>query len=152
MKKQFAYFITTLILVLFIVSSCGKDDDPIVVKTKTQLLTQSSWKFKSAFVGTTDYSGFLQTCQKDNILTFSSNGSGNIDEGLTKCNGADPQNTLFTWNFQTNETILFISTPLFTNGSSTFDLISVSETELVVSQFFNPPAGPSPTVVLTFNH
>lgn len=140
-----------IILALF-VSSCGKDENPPAPKTKTELLTQNSWKFKSAFVGTTDYSGSLQACQKNNILTFSTNGNGTVDEGATKCNSSDPQTTNFTWNFQTNETILFISTPLFTNGNTSFDLVSISETELVVSQGFTVPVGPSPTVVLTFIH
>jgi hypothetical protein len=153
MKKHLTYLVSTFVLVSFFFASCDKDDNTTTTpKTKTELLTQSNWKFKSAFVGTTDYSSGLQACQKDNILTFSANGNGNLDEGAAKCNMGDPQNNPFTWNFQTSETELFISTILFTGGSKTFTLVSLTETELVVSQPFTPPVGPTQVVVVTFNH
>jgi hypothetical protein len=152
MKKHLTFFTTILVIITFFFTSCGKDDNPAATKTKTQLITQGNWKFKSAFAGTTDYSGFLQACQKDNIITFAAAGTGTADEGATKCNAGDQQTVPFTWSFQTNETILFISNPLFTGGSGTFDLVSLSETELVVSQIFTPPVGPSQTIVITFIH
>jgi len=132
--------------------SCGKDDDTPAPKTKTQLLTQATWKFKSATVGGTDYSSSLQACQRDNIYTFVANGTGTADEGATKCNAADNQTNPLTWNFASNETILFISVTLFTNTSNMFTLISLTETELVVSTVYTPIGGPSLTVVVTFQH
>lgn len=153
MKKHLALLFSTFVFVSFFFASCEKDDDPTTTpKTKTELITQSNWKFKSAFVGTTDYSSNIQACQKDNIITFSSNGNGLADEGATKCNSGDLQTTPFTWNFQTSETILFVSNPLFTGGNNTFQLISISETELVVSQGFSSGPGPIVNVILTFNH
>ncbi|MEP6700268.1 MAG: lipocalin family protein [Bacteroidota bacterium] len=146
MKKQFAVLALGFILIF---SSCSKDNTP--PKTKTQLLTQGSWKFKSATTGGTDFSSSLQACQKDNILIFvAAGGTGTVDEGPTKCNAGDPQTTPFTWNFQSNETILFISTVLFTGGNSNFTLVSLSETELVVSQ--DVTIGPTRNVVVTFMH
>jgi hypothetical protein len=153
MKKQLSFLTSILVLFAFTFASCDKDDNTTTTpKTKTELIVQSNWKFKSAFVGTTDYSSGLQACQKDNILTFNANGNGSADEGVSKCNMADPQTNPFTWNFQTSETELFISTILFTGGSKTFTLISLTETELVVSQAFTPPVGPTQVVVVTFNH
>lgn len=152
MKKHLTFLSTILVLITFFFASCEKEDTTTTPKTKTELLTQSNWKFKSAFVGTTDYSSGLQACQKDNILTFSANGNGTADEGAIKCNMGDLQTNPFTWNFQTSETSIFISTILFTGGSQTFDLISLTETELVVSQQFTPPVGPTQVVVVTFNH
>ena len=84
MKKQFAFLIPAFILVLFVASSCGKEDDPIVVKTKTELLAQSNWKFKSASAAGTDVSNLappFDACRKDNILTFTAAGAGTVDEG-----------------------------------------------------------------------
>jgi Lipocalin-like domain len=150
MKKNFLAFATLFLFSLALFSSCDKDE--VTPKTKTELLAQGNWKFKSAFAGTTDISGSLQACQKDNIITFAAAGTGTVDEGAAKCNGADPQTRNFNWNFQTNETKLIITTPLFTGGSSDFDLVSLSETELVVSQLFTPPVGPSQTIVITFVH
>jgi len=128
--------------------SCQKDSTPAPGKTKTELLTSSSWRFSSATVGGADASGYLQACQKDNIYTFVAAGTGTADEGPSKCNGADPQTNPFTWNFASSETILHISTLLFTGGSNDFTLVSLSSTQLVVSQDY-PPYG---TIVVTFVH
>lgn len=152
MKRYFHLLVVLIAANLFIFSSCNKDDDPPVPKTKTQLLTQSTWKFKSATVGGTDYSSNLQVCQKDNILTFTTVGTGTIDEGATKCNVADPPTSPLTWNFVSGETILQVSVPLFSGLGNNFTLISLSETELVVSIVYTPPLGPSLTVVITFQH
>jgi hypothetical protein len=153
MKKQLGFLCVLIAANFFIYSSCNKSDyNPPTPKTKTELLTQGSWKFKSATANGGDASGFLSACQKDNIYTFLAAGTGTADEGLTKCNGADPQTTSLTWSFLTNETILHINTALFTNTSNDFTLISLSETELVVSTFYTPPVGPVVLVTITFQH
>jgi len=137
-----------LILVSISLSNCGKDDDKTPTPTKTELLTTASWKFSTATLNGSDASGFLQACQKDNIYTFAVANTGTIDEGGSKCNGSDPQTNPFTWSFLSNETILHISTVLFTGGSNDFTLVSLSSTQLVVSQNY-PPYG---TIVVTFIH
>jgi hypothetical protein len=151
MLKQLLPATTFAALFFISITGCGKDKDPAPAKTKTQLLTQSTWKFSSATVGGSDVSAFLQTCQKDNILTFASAGTGVVDEGATKCNAADPQTNPFTWNFQSSETVLFISATLFTGGSSTFNLITLTETQLVVSQNVTI-SGTTQNAVVTFIH
>jgi hypothetical protein len=156
MQKQLfsCIVLVTIALAFVFVTGCGKDDTP-VVKTKTQLITQSTWKFKNATANGTDISNQsppFDPCKKDNIITFSTSGSGNINEGATKCNSTDPDNVSFTWNFASSETILHISTTLFTGGSNDFTLVSLTETELVVSQGYTPPVGPSLLIVITFQH
>jgi hypothetical protein len=136
------------VLVLFCLA-CKKSS--IQVKTKTELLTQTTWRFSGATVGGIDVSAFLQTCQKDNILTFQSGGNGSLDEGTTKCNASDPQTTPFTWSFMTNETILHISTILFTGGSSDFNIVTLSETQLVLSQNITV-SGSTQNAIVTFIH
>jgi hypothetical protein len=153
MKKQLSLLALLITTNFFLFSSCKKNDTPQPVpKTKTQLITQSSWKFKSATVNGGDISASLQTCQKDNVMTFTVALTGTVDEGLAKCNAADPQTNPFTWNFAASETMLHISTVLFTGGSSDFTLVSLTETELVVSQPFSVGPGVPQTVVVTFQH
>ncbi|HMK26386.1 MAG TPA: hypothetical protein VK483_10175 [Chitinophagaceae bacterium] len=153
MKKQLRFLFVLIAANFFIYSSCNKDDAPAPTpKTKTQLMTQSSWKFKSATANGSDASGLLQACQKDNFYIFLAAGTGTADEGLTKCNAGDPQTTNLTWNFANNETMLHISTSLFTNTSNDFTLVSISETELVVSTFYTPPVGAAVLVTITFQH
>lgn len=150
MKKQFTVLLTALSFSLFILASCQKDDDPDP-KTKTELITQASWRFGGATVGGADAGPALQTCQKDNTMTFAVALTGVLNEGATKCNAGDPQTSNFTWNFQTNETILFISTPLFTGGSSTFNIVTLNESQLVLSQMITLGGTPQ-NVVVTFLH
>lgn len=119
--------------------------------TKKYFITRTTWKFSNAKVGLTDVSAFLQTCQKDNILTFAAAGTGTNDEGATKCNAGDPQTTPFTWNFVASETQLFISSTLFTGGSNTFNIVTLSSTQMVLSQTITLSGIPQ-NVEVTFIH
>jgi hypothetical protein len=150
MKRQFHIFLATLSLVLFVSISCKKDDDP-PAKTKTELITQGSWKFGAAFIGAVDVSGSIQACQKDNILTFLAAGTGTVDEGPTKCNAGDPQTIPFTWSFQSGETVLNISATLFTGGSNVFNIVALNESQLVLSQTITVSGTPQ-NVTVTFLH
>ena len=153
MKKLISILLILFAASFLLSSSCNKNDNPPApIKTKTQLLTQSPWKFKSATAGGSDASGFLQACQKDNIYTFAAAGTGTTDEGPSKCNTGDPQITSFTWNFASNETMLQVSSVFFSNTNTNFDLVSLTETELVVKTFYTPPIGPFIEVTITFQH
>ena len=152
MRKQFAFLNVAFIASIFILSSCQKEDNIPVPKTKTQLLSQSSWKFKNATASGTDISASLQACQKDNIIIFAAAGTGTLDEGANKCNAPDPQTTSLTWSFLSGETVLRVSVALFSGTGNDFTLISLTETELVVSILYTPPVGPSITVIITFQH
>ena len=149
MKKQAWIIPAITIIFFFCFTACGKD--PVHVKTNTELVTQSTWKFDNAKVGGNDVSAFVQVCQKDNIITFVSTGSGTLDEGASKCNSGDPQTTPFTWNFASNETVLHVSTLLFTGGSSDFTIVALSETQLILSQNITI-SGTTQNAVITFKH
>jgi hypothetical protein len=126
---------------------CTGSKSFVVAPSKTYLISQSTWRFSTATVSGIDISSSLPACQRDNILRFMTNGTGTIDEGATKCNAGDPQTSNFTWNFLTSETQIFISSALFTGGSNTSTLVTLSATQLVVSQVIN-----GQTVVVTFIH
>ena len=116
-------------------AGCSKDDDDNPApKTNTELLTTGTWKFSDVKVSGQSVASFFDPCQKDNILTFLAAGTGTAAEGATKCNASDPDSSSFNWAFQTNETVLFVSTPFFTGGSTTFTIVSLTETQLVLSQ------------------
>lgn len=132
-------------------SGCTGSKSFNIEVSKVYFLTLNTWKFDNAKVGSTDVSALIQACQKDNIVTFSSDFTGLLDEGATKCNSSDPQTTPFTWSFMSNETILHVSTVLFTGGASDFTIVSLSSTQLVLSQQINI-SGTMQTVVVTFVH
>jgi hypothetical protein len=102
-------------------------------KTKTDLITASLWRFDNAKLAGVDVSGYFNDCQKDNTVTFVSNGTGSVDEGPTKCHAADPQTTPFNWAFQNNETTIHTSTPLFP-GTGDFTIGALTDTQLSVSR------------------
>ena len=151
-KLLLSFVISLSGLVLF--TGCDKDDPEPAPKTKTQLLTQSTWRFSAITWGGTDYSSQLPTCYKDNTLKFEANGTGVADEGATKCNAGDPQTNAYTWSFASGETQLTASHPLLPGGSNTFTINTLSETQLVVSQQWSPPGSgfPAQLTVVTFIH
>jgi hypothetical protein len=150
MRKHLLTFPATIAIIFLCMTSCKKDKTPDAPapKTKTDLITTGTWKFSSATISGIDASGYLQACQKDNVYTFVAAGTGSIDEGATKCSGTDPQSSAFTWNFASSESILHISTTLFGATTNDLTLVSLSETQLVVSENY-PPYG---TIVVTFSH
>jgi hypothetical protein len=155
MKRKILSILFLSVTGLFILPGCSKEEDNAPApKTKTQLLTQATWKFSTITWGGVDYTAQLPACYKDNTLTFVSNGTGTADEGPTKCNAGDPQTNAFTWSFQTNETVLTASHPLLPGGSNTFTINTLSETQLIVSQQWTPPGSglPAQTAIVTFIH
>jgi hypothetical protein len=143
--KRINFTISVLLVATLFFSACKKSSSH--PKTNTDFLTQASWKFDNAKAGGADVSSSLQTCQKDNVLTFSTNGTGSLDEGATKCTSTDPQTNPFDWNFASNETVLHVSTVLFAGGSSDFTIVTLNDTQLVLSQFIS-----SVPVVVSFKH
>jgi len=149
MKKLILRTIAAIILLSSVFAACKKSTH---VKTNTELVTQSSWKFDHATSSGTDISSQIPACYKDNVVTFVSNGTGSVDEGANVCS---PSNAgPFTWSFQSNETMLHLSTTLFSGGSGDFTIVSLTETNLVVSQtvILPPPPGTQVTATITFKH
>ena len=139
-------FLGILCLVL---ASCKKSGH---VKTKTELITQSSWKFDHATSSGVDISSQIPACYQDNVVAFVSNGTGTVDESTNVCSPSNAGS--FTWSFQSNETMLHLSTTLFSGGSGDFTIVSLTETNLVVSQtvILPPPPGVQVTAIITFKH
>ena len=150
MKKLLLSLLTLTVMVSLF--SCDKDnggDNPD--KTKTELLSQQSWKFSSATAGGTDVSAFVDDCYKDNIITFSaSGGTGNVNEGANVCSPTTAG--AFTWSFQSGETELQISASLFPGGSGNFEVISLNETTLVIAQDLTIAPAPPTNVRITLVH
>lgn len=101
-----------LLILVFAGASCNKNKDS---KSKTEMLTQSRWRFssyttKDNLTGTV-YDNFTSAaaCSKDNEFTFATNGVHEYTEGATKCNPGDPQVIYFaSWEFTNNEASLRI--------------------------------------------
>lgn len=100
-------------LSLAVMISCKKSSVNTVTKSKTELLTQTAWKYDVRGLdennnGVVDQSeNELLYCQSDDVFTFSSNGTGVYLSGDLQC-APDDSTTNFTWSFTSNETQLTI--------------------------------------------
>lgn len=123
---------------LTFLSSC--QDDPIVPKTKTELLCSKSWKLSGLSVNPgidiggvviTDFLTQIESCTKDDIYIYVNDGRGTIDEGATKCSPTDPQSSSFTWVFSADES------KLTENNTDTYDILQLDESILKTSIIYD---------------
>ncbi len=153
MKKHFTPLLSFIAIAFLLFTGCGKDDPPAPPeKTKTELMTQSAWKFQSAnssVLGDITTNPLL-ACYVDNTMTFAANGTGTISEGAVACSTSLPSS--FNWSFQTNETLLHLDFTLFTGGSPDFTINSLTETNLVLAQQVTQAPYPTQTITVTFKH
>ncbi len=135
-------FTTVILLGL---GACSKSSDDPVVKSKTQLLTQATWKFikfeeKVGAGGTwVDYTSTMPACEIDNNLIVNTNGTYESNEGASVCTMGDPQIIeTGTWVFQNNETELkTTSTGSSTSDISTIEVLNESTFTITSSYVFS---------------
>jgi hypothetical protein len=134
---KYSFFLFFILCLSFL--SCDKDDSA-KEPTKTELVTQASWKYDNAGLdidknGSIDLAGtlFLQPCMTDFTLTLKSDGTGTMDEGPTKCDATDPQSEAITWSFANNETVLNIGSASLFGVSGQIKILELSATKLTLS-------------------
>jgi hypothetical protein len=142
MKKALA-FLPRLLLFLsfsFLFLRCSDDDEPT---TPAELLlgswgmTANTWSPAYDVDGNgqliTDEFALYPSCEKDDIYIFKESNVGEVNEGNTKCNAADPQSVPYTYLLKTNNTQLNIS---FSGQGITigldFDIVQLDATTLKV--------------------
>ena len=78
----------------------------------------------------TDFYAFLPACTKDDLTKFNSDGTVNFDEGATKCDSGDPQTTYGTWSFNSDQTVLSVTSEGLTEA---YTISELTETVLKFS-------------------
>lgn len=115
MKKLTTNLVLVSILLAGFFISCKKDK-----KSKTEVLTQSEWSIAKVEEKTNtdpweDDVPNWPACEKDDKISFKTNKSYEINEGLTKCDPADPQvSETGTWEFGSEEAKLLLNGDEFT--------------------------------------
>lgn len=126
-------------------SSCSKNDDPALpAKTKTELITSGSWKYDKIDPAIAET---YIACFKDNITTFTTDGKGTCPDSGVQCN---PVTGNFNWNFTDGETKLHLDATLIPSGSGDFTIVTLNETNLVLSQNITSPL--PITITITLKH
>lgn len=80
-----------MLALVLVGTSCKKDED-----SSKDLLTAHSWKIVSSTANGTPLD--LDECDLDDFVTFHDDGELHFDEGATKCDETDPQETMGTWS------------------------------------------------------
>ena len=155
--KKVLYFLP----ILFLATSCDKDDDDdqTTGKTKTELITSASWKFESVGRDTDkdgdideDASALLEPCRKDNTFKLEASGSGTASEGATKCTSTAPDTVPFTWAFASNETVVNITGNAVLGFGGQYKIITLNDTRLSLSKDTTLPIYGASTLVANFTH
>jgi hypothetical protein len=138
MKKTIKPFLLFASFVWLLSLACSKKGSSIKPPSNMDLITQSSWKYDTAGIGSDNSgtivlalpAGTIKDCQKDNIITFKSDGTGTEDEGPIKCDSLSPQTTPFTWSFNASQTQITSSDSLFTGVGGAITITSLTQTQL----------------------
>ena len=148
MKQVFQKTVTSLLLLALVLTACKKTH----IKTKTELLTQTTWRFDKATALGTDISSQIPSCIKDNIITFVSNGTGTISEGID-----------ITRFVSFNVTIVKLPDPPGNKGADKLSIVSlvwklhvklpeVGGTQIAMPSLIVPVPQIPVTVEITFKH
>jgi hypothetical protein len=140
--------------------SCKKNDsNPSGGTTKTTLVSQQSWKFDNAGLdpdknGTIDLdiSGQIPVYITDNTISFTSAGSGSVDEGTTKNNLTDPQTIPFTWSFASNETLININGAAIAGKGGQYKIVTLSSTKFTLSKDTTVPLIGATAFIVNLKH
>lgn len=147
--------------IFLIAASCQKSEDNIDNDTsKMALLTKAAWKYEDAGLdlnkdGVKDTElppGFVLACDKDNVLTFKSDGTGTLDEGASKCDQANPQTSAFTWSFKNDETVINFSDQLFSGIEGDITLKSLTSTRMEILKEVSVGASQSVNAIVILKH
>jgi len=143
MKKITKIAFLLLSIGIVFLTSCkvgDQDETPVTPPTNTEKITEKNFYFSDldySIDGTTAFSySDLDDCEKDDFTRFEKDGTALDDEGVTKCDAADPQTDPFTWLFLANETELQLNFgmgdlqvySILTNDGTTLKL-RITETE-----------------------
>ena len=128
-----------LVVIYSVHTACQKNDSPPPsTKTVAERLTQQTWIFQEAGLdgdknGTVDQQDpYLQSCKKDNLVTFNANGTGVNDEGTTVCNAGDPQTIPFVWTLSNGDKNLTVDNTTVTIQEITDNTMKVYFDTLVL--------------------
>jgi hypothetical protein len=130
-KKTFTLLCSLLLIVVFIGTSCKKNDDK---KTTADYLSAHDWKLTSTTLAGAELP--IDACSEDDVVTFHEDGELHFDEGATKCDEADPQETTGEWSVSDKtdpETLTFTYTEDGVEVVEEFDITEVSDNKLVLT-------------------
>lgn len=119
----------------FIWIGCEQTVDPfdVYVPTPKDLLTSGTWRSQSV---TSSPSG-IGPCERDNLFTFHANGNLTIDQGVQKCNSADPQTFSATWSMNSANTEITVNGWTWVDPTNIWIVDLLNETNFTAHIYFS---------------
>jgi hypothetical protein len=157
--KSLSFLLIATALVFQGCSGDEEDTTPEVAKTNTELISSAPWIITSATVspGIEDEDGNIVTdlyslgdpCALDDQDVYNADGTGNFNEGASKCDPDDPQVFgNFTWKFNATETELIITEDI----EYSYGISELTATKLVTTETEDDGGGEIYTFTYTFSH
>jgi hypothetical protein len=153
--------LSVLLFSLLIIAGCKEEETAVVpAPTKTALLSASPWITTAITISPgldlggiiiTDIYALSDACDNDNLAIYKNDGTGNYDEGTTKCDPLDPQTSAFNWSFNADET------QLIEDGQTIYTLNELTATSMKLGDSFDgaeigATPGTTYTVTITLKH
>jgi len=150
-----------ILLALFVLSltACKKSDSGGSSSAKATTLETGKWRITAsssvveygAPIGnqTVDLFNTFQSCQRDNLFIFNTDMTTTTDEGATKCNAGDPQQTISgTWALLNGDTQL---TVVASGTTITADILSFDNNGMQI-RYVTYYGGYKATTTTTYVH
>jgi hypothetical protein len=140
MKRILSAITAFTLLLVFILAACKKNKDEAQAQDVEALLLNKNWKLTAFTVSpsidfgnglTNDVLSNWDSCDKDDLYVFKPNNVFLSDEGPTKCNPGEPQQSMATWSY--NKTNKLLTYCVGTTGAC--DSHSWTITEINDNQF-----------------
>jgi hypothetical protein len=96
-----------------------------------ELLTHTPWKYQKAGFESNQEGVFdaldpqIAGCDKDVRIVFKPDGTGSLDQDLTKCKVSDPASLPFVWSFQDNDSSIYFQNQYYKVRTLTNDRLEI---------------------------
>ncbi len=117
--------------------ACKKDKK----LSPAELITSNTWKIDTIALDMDGNNEMdtpllfpLSSCEKDDLITFSSDNTGIYSDGPTKCSEDDPDSTPFEWEFKNDNKILYISGNLNDLLKGDVDIVLLNDNTLTLAK------------------
>lgn len=134
---QLPGLMSLLFAIAFLMTSCQKDDDKL---TTSEILLGDPWKITALTsdpavpwygeTPVTDIYAVLDTCLKDDLMIFKSNGVLNFDEGQKKC-AEEPEFTTAQYTLDQSQTVMTVKYE--DDDTQQWTIKSIKDTKLVLT-------------------
>ena len=130
-------YVLVAVVATALLGGCKKDE--MNAKTRATLLSSGSWKqtgaeYKVSGGAWANYYSNIESCTKDDIITFKADGTLTLNEGQTKCDPSYPQVATGAWFFEENEKVLSTDVGI----SAEIEILNETTLQIVFPDLANP--------------